>query len=260
MLSPAGPPLSDTVRIMEGTRGSVKGGVVTRKYNLGVRAEWMEQNRQRILDAAWNLTAAAGFQPVSFDEIAAETGMGRATIFRHFTSKNDLYEAALWHRMSQVNLDRVDAAHQLLDPVDALAAVLRANCELFDQIGDALGRCLEVARTNDLTRQLLDLSYFGRRVDAMSRLARRLEEAGQLSPGWTEPRVADALIVLTSLEAYETLTRYRARPTQQASDTLFAMAKAFLITPHELGAPEPGGPAPTPASQVPADGKPLRRA
>lgn len=204
---------------------------MTRKYDLGERAKWMEQNRHRILDAAWHLTAASGFEPVSVDEIAAEAGVGRATIFRHFGSKTDLYEAALWHRMSQVDLDRVDAAHQLLDPVDALAAVLRANCEMFDQIGDALARCLEAARTNDLIGQLLDISYFGRRVDSMSRLARRLRDAGRLAPGWTQPRVADALIILTSLEAYETLTRHRARPTKQASDTLFAMAQAFLIEP-----------------------------
>lgn len=116
-------------------------------------------------------------------------------------------------------------------PNDALADVLNANCEMFDQIGDALARCLEVARTNDLIRQLLDISYFGRRVDSMSRLARRLQDAGRLAPGWTQSRVADVLIILTSLEAYETLTRHRARATKQASDTLFAMAQTFLIAP-----------------------------
>ena len=204
---------------------------MTRKYELGERAKGMEETRQQILDAAWSLTEAARFEPASVDDIAAEAGVGRATIFRHFGSKTDLYEAALWHRMSQVDLDRVDAAHQLLDPVDALAAVLQANCEMFDQIGDALARCLEVARTNDLIRQLLDISYFGRRVDSMSRLARRLQNAGRLAPGWSQSRVADALIVLTSLEAYETLTRHRARPITRASDTLFAMAQAFLLAP-----------------------------
>lgn len=210
---------------------SVKVGAVTRNYDLGERAKAMKETRQRILDAAWNLTATTGFEPVSVDEIAAEAGVGRATIFRHFGSKTDVYETALWHRMSQVDLHRVDTAHQLPDPVDALAEVLRANCEMFDQIGDALARCLEVARTNDLIRQLLDISYFGRRVDSMSRLARRLQDAGRLGPGWTQSRVADALIILTSHEAYETLTRHRARPTKQASDILFAMAQTFLIAP-----------------------------
>lgn len=204
---------------------------MTRNYDLGERAKGMEQTRQRILEAAWNLTAAAGFDPVSVDDIAAEAGVGRATVFRQFGSKTDLYEAALWHRMSQVDLARVDAAHELPDPVDALAAVLRANCQMFDQIGEALGRCLEVARTNELMRQLIDMSYLGRRVDSMSRLARRLHDAGRFAPGWTESQVADALVVLTSLEAYETLTHYRDRPTGQAADTLLAMARAFLIEP-----------------------------
>ena len=202
---------------------------MTRQYDLGERAKEMELNRQRILEAAWTLTARAGFDPVSVEDIAAEAGVGRATIFRQFGSKTELYEAALWHRMSQVDLARVDAAHQLPDPVDGLAAVVRANCEMFDQIGDALARCLEVARTNDLMRQLIEMSYLGRRVDSMVRLARRLHDGGRLAPGWTVPGVADTLLVLTSLEAYDTLTRHRGRSTKQAGDTLIAMTKAFIV-------------------------------
>lgn len=204
---------------------------MARKYDLGERAKAMEQTRQRILDAAWQLTEAEGFRPVSVDEIAAEAGVGRATIFRHFGSKEDLYEAALWHRMSQVDLDRVDQAHQLPDPVDAVAAVLRANCEMFDQIGDALARCLEVARTNQAMRELIDLSYLGRRVESMTRLAGRLHDAGRLAPGWTRPQVTDALLVLTSIEAHQTLTQHRTRSTKRAAETLFGMARAFLAEP-----------------------------
>lgn len=188
----------------------------------------MDQTRDRILDAAWQLTEAAGFLPVSVEDIAADAGVGRATIFRHFGSKAELYEAALWHRMSQVDLDSVDEAHQLPDPVDALAAVLRANCEMFDQIGDALARCLEVARTDEAMRQLIDISYLGRRVESMTRLARRLADADLLAPGWTRPQVTDVLLVLTSIETHQTLTHHRGRTTKRAAETLLGMAKVFL--------------------------------
>ncbi len=210
---------------------SVKVVAVAREYDLGERAEAMKQTRQRILDAAWELTEASGFEPASVDEIATAAGVGRATIFRHFGSKNVLHEAAMWDRMTRVDLDRVDAAHQLPDPVDALAAVLRANCDMFDQIGDVLARCLEVARTNDAMQHLVDAGYLGRRVDSMTGLAQRLHDAGRLAPGWTTDQVADALVVLTSLEAYETLTTHRGRPTSQAAVTLFGMAQAFLARP-----------------------------
>jgi len=204
---------------------------VTRNYALGERQKGIEQNRKRILDAAWQLSEAAEFDLVSVDDIAAEAGVGRATVFRHFGSKTDLYEAALWHRMSQIDLQRLDAAHQLPDPVVALASVLRVNCEMFDQIGDALARCLEVARTDDEMRKLIEISYLGRRVESMSRLARRLGDAGRLAPSWSQSQVTDALLVLTSLEAHVVLTRHRGRPTKQTSDTLFAMAQAFLTEP-----------------------------
>lgn len=75
---------------------------------------------------------------------------------------------------------------------------------------------------------LLDTSYYGRRVESITELVRRLRDAEALAPGWTERQAVDALIVLTSLEAFESLTQRRSRSVRSAADTLFSMAGAFL--------------------------------
>ena len=89
--------------------------------------------RDRILDAAFRLFYAHGIRGVGVDTIIAESGVAKATLYKHFPSKDDLVLA---------NLDRVDAAWlgalrsaaaaagqepraQLLGMFDALASACR---------------------------------------------------------------------------------------------------------------------------------------
>jgi AcrR family transcriptional regulator len=55
------------------------------------RAERWEQ----ILAAATQAFARAGFAATSLDDIAAEAGISRVILYRHFDSKSDLYRAVL---------------------------------------------------------------------------------------------------------------------------------------------------------------------
>lgn len=201
---------------------------MTRKYELRGRAVAVEENRRRILDAAWGLVVEAGFHPVSMELVAERAGVTRVTIYRQFGSKSSLFEAVVWDRLSQARLDRLDEARRRPDPVDALRAFLRENCRLLGEIGDALRYSLEVARSDPTVQELLDISYFGRRLHSLAELAQRLDDSGRLAPGWTQSRVVDALMVLTSLEAFDSLTRHRHRSPRRTADTLFAMAQSFL--------------------------------
>jgi AcrR family transcriptional regulator len=53
------------------------------------------QRRDQILAAATQAFARAGFTATSLDDIAAEAGISRAILYRHFDSKTDLYQAVL---------------------------------------------------------------------------------------------------------------------------------------------------------------------
>lgn len=53
------------------------------------------QRREQILAAATEAFARNGFAATSLDQIAAEAGITRVILYRHFDSKTDLYQAVL---------------------------------------------------------------------------------------------------------------------------------------------------------------------
>lgn len=53
------------------------------------------QRKEQILSAATEAFARSGFAATSLDDIAAQAGVSRVILYRHFDSKTDLYQAVL---------------------------------------------------------------------------------------------------------------------------------------------------------------------
>src|SRR5262249_15570698 len=53
------------------------------------------ERREQILAAATGAFARAGFTTTSLDDIAAEAGITRVILYRHFDSKADMYRSVL---------------------------------------------------------------------------------------------------------------------------------------------------------------------
>lgn len=83
--------------------------------------------RQALIAAATRAFARTGFSATSLDDVAAEAGVSRVLIYRHFDSKAELYQAAL----------------------DQVAEQLIAATRAPDQLGpDSLGGLVRVAYEN----------------------------------------------------------------------------------------------------------------
>ena len=52
-----------------------------------------KDTKQRILETAYQLFLERGYDAVSISMLQKEVGIGRATMYHHFTSKQDLFEA-----------------------------------------------------------------------------------------------------------------------------------------------------------------------
>jgi AcrR family transcriptional regulator len=61
--------------------------------------------RDRIVSAARVHYFSAGFRGVTMDDLAAELGMSKKTLYAHFPSKNALLEAVLEHKFGEVSAD-----------------------------------------------------------------------------------------------------------------------------------------------------------
>lgn len=103
------------------------------------------RNRDAILDAA---LACLGSNPhANMTDIAATAGVGRVTIYGHFSSRDDLIEALLIR-----TIDRAEAEFAALDlsgdPVHALELLLRRSWRIVDTFHVLLGAA-EEALSND---------------------------------------------------------------------------------------------------------------
>lgn len=82
------------------------------------------RNRARVLEVAYETFAADGLS-VPIDEIARRAGVGAGTIYRHFPTKDALFQAVIAERIRGI----VDEGRTLLseaDPADAMFMFLRS--------------------------------------------------------------------------------------------------------------------------------------
>ncbi len=89
-----------------------------------------ENPRERILATAYDLFARRGIRGVGIDDIVRGSGVARATLYRHFASKDDLALAFLERREQQWTFAAIEAGARRRGstPEDQLLAVF----DVFD--------------------------------------------------------------------------------------------------------------------------------
>jgi AcrR family transcriptional regulator len=133
-----------------------------------------QRNRARVLEAAESVFAAEGIS-VPVDLIAEKAGVGVGTLYRHFPTKEKLFEAILIGRIIDIAADaraRTDAA----DPGAAFFAFLEHLVEEStlkrDLIQALLGAGVEIelavgASKRDLEAAVADLLHVAQRAGAV---------------------------------------------------------------------------------------------
>jgi AcrR family transcriptional regulator len=125
------------------------------------------KNRRRILEVAEEVFAAEGVS-VPIDVVADRAGVGVGTLYRHFPTKETLFEAIVMTRLTDL-IETADARADDGDPVEALFSFLRefarqasAKHDLFDALVaagvDIKSQCTEMI---DDLKQRVDLLLQG---------------------------------------------------------------------------------------------------
>jgi AcrR family transcriptional regulator len=86
--------------------------------------------RERILNTAYDLFAQRGIRGVGVDEVIARAGVAKATLYRHFPSKDELVLGFLEERERRWTRDRVEsgALQRGITPEEQLLAIF----DVFD--------------------------------------------------------------------------------------------------------------------------------
>jgi len=132
------------------------------------------RNRDRVLAAAKTVFSAGG-PDASLEAVAREAGVGIGTLYRHFPTREALYEAVYRREVEQLG----EMAEQLKDdaaPVDALRRWLRSNVEFVaTKKGMAAALALAAGPPSELTA-----FSFDRLTKAIATLLDRAVAAGEI--------------------------------------------------------------------------------
>jgi len=201
--------------------------MTTRPYRLGKRAETAAATRRRILEAGWAEIELAGYRTASVEAIATRAQVTRVTVYRHFATRGELFEAIAWDRIGRLQLERLDTARAHPDVVEATRLFLLENCVFFGEVAPILRAMIDVEREEPEVAAVLAATYRGRRLESLRQLAERIATSDHVASGWTVDTISDALTILTGIETFESLTT-QSRTPRAAAETLFSMTRAFL--------------------------------
>jgi TetR/AcrR family transcriptional regulator of autoinduction and epiphytic fitness len=148
---------------------------------ISFKAQMLQAREDAIIGAVNRLLAEKGFDAMTVDEVAAQVGIAKASLYKHFPSKEDLAAAAMVRvmRRAQSYLAQLPQSHP---PLDKLRAVVRWTMEL-----KLAGEMPSLPSQNSSLRATLiaNADYMNGLIEVSDQLGGWIEEAqaqGLLNP------------------------------------------------------------------------------
>lgn len=92
------------------------------------KAQMLQVREEAIVKAANRLLAEKGFDLMTVDQVAADVGIAKASLYKHFSSKEELCSAAMVQILSRVRT-YLDGLAAEMPPVEKLQALVRWSLE-----------------------------------------------------------------------------------------------------------------------------------
>jgi AcrR family transcriptional regulator len=96
---------------------------------ISFKAQMLQAREDAIIGVVNRLLAEKGFDAMTVDEVAAQVGIAKASLYKHFPSKEDLAAAAMVRVMRRAQAYLTELPESLA-PLDKLRAVVRWTMEL----------------------------------------------------------------------------------------------------------------------------------
>lgn len=95
-----------------------------------LKPETLEERRAQILAAAWTCFTRKGYNNTTMDDIVAESGLSKGSLYWHFDSKDTLFEAAVQAFFSEVGQEIFAALEQCETVSDKLRVGARSMANI----------------------------------------------------------------------------------------------------------------------------------
>jgi len=155
--------------------------VTTSNPKVSFKAQMLIAREDAIIQSVNRLLAEKGFEAMTVDEVAADVGIAKASLYKHFPSKEDLAAAAMVSVMRRVQAF-LDALPMQLPAIEKLRTVVQWTMNL-----KLMGEMPVLPSQNSSLRATLlaNHDYVDGLVDVSDRLGGWIEQAqaaGALNP------------------------------------------------------------------------------
>jgi AcrR family transcriptional regulator len=182
---------------------------VKRSYDTSRRRAQAEATQREVVETAGRLFAAKGYAATTIDEIAAEAGVSRETIFKAFASKRQLLrvwvERAAAGPDEPVSIRRQEWVREIQATSDRrtqLELTATAVRSIHERTIDGIEVLRAAAQVDPEIAALWDEAQRRRRQDVRT-VTRLLTASGPVKPALGAKALVDVVYVLTSPELYE---------------------------------------------------------
>ena len=148
------------------------------------------RNRERVLEAAKAVFSAGG-PDASLEAVARTAGVGIGTLYRHFPTREALFEA-VYRREVQQLVDLAEQLKAMSSPAEALRQWMHSNVEF---VATKKGMSAALALAAHGSPELFAFT-FERLTQAVGGLLRRAVEAGEIRSDISDEDLLRALVGL----------------------------------------------------------------
>jgi len=193
-----------------------------------------EMYQQQIITAAEVEFGRSGFDGTKVSDIASTAGVSQATLYKHFTGKDDIWDALNRARMEEFSTVGLAATEGVVSPLESLFCMIREQVSYFAahpgflQVHAREGLSWGTAGVDVGRGSQRDVWRTG--IDTMVLLAEELIESGDVPT--MRPQVLAGLVI-SSLQVYLTdwLNQGCVAPADEVSSELIAhLRRSFKIS------------------------------
>ena len=123
------------------------------------RSDRAEERRQQILGAALACFARKGYHKTTMDDIVAESGLSKGTLYWYFESKDDLFFSLVNSFFLEMQQDIGAIFDQPSSATDKLRTLGHAFASFFQEVADFLNVFFEFYMQSTLNEQLNQLFH-----------------------------------------------------------------------------------------------------
>lgn len=188
-----------------------------------------EATRVAILNAAWKRLSTPGDE-ARLEDIAADAGVTRQSVYLHFGSRGPLLVALVEHVDQELALgERLRQIDAVADPVERLREVMRQMARYQPQI-HGVAMALHRLAPSDADAAAAFADRMRKRLAGLEQVLTAIARAHRLAPGWSVQRAAEALWAAGTPAAYEHLVVERGWSVAELERWLVHLVDS-LVTP-----------------------------